>query len=271
MYGGLILDFNDGLTNQMYEERYFFERPNPVNLDAAAVGISCWTWESIESSSNDWMNIGLLIIKENRYDVLPIIRDSKVESYLSVGENGDPEESYITDSIHFRTPVLGSLSALVDKEKNHIFLHNDSHEIVGLLSACNFNCREFATVVFNIITAYESAVANVIRENKIQVPETDEYLQAKEMNLEVDPVESLNFSTLLNQVTSNYDLFSDKYGDLADSKSKFKSMVSRHIRLRNHVAHSGAGRVLIGEDRTLNELHQQLIEIRYLTSRLTNR
>ena len=87
MYGGLILDFNDGLTNHVYEERYFFERPNPVNLDAAAVGISCWTWESIESSSNDWMNIGLLIIKEKRYDVLPIIRDSKVESYLSVGEN----------------------------------------------------------------------------------------------------------------------------------------------------------------------------------------
>ena len=120
----------------MYEERFFFERPNPVNLDAAAVGISRWTWESIEISNNNWMNIGLLVIKEKRYDVLPIMKGSKVESYLSVGKNGEPEESIITDSIHFRTPALGSLSALVDNGKNHIFLHNDSHEIVGLLSSC---------------------------------------------------------------------------------------------------------------------------------------
>ena len=90
------------------------------------------------------------------------------------------------------------------------------------------------------------------------------------MNLEVDPVESLNFSTLLNQVTRNYELFSNDNGKLADSKSEFKSMVSRHIDLRNHVAHSGAGRVLVGEGRTLSELHQQLIEVRNLTAFLTN-
>ena len=254
----------------MYEERYFFQRPNPVNLDAAAMGISRWKWKSIDVSNMDWMQIGAQIIKQNRYDVLPIITDSRVESYLYIGENEEPAENNIIESIHFRTPALGSLSALVDKESNHIFLHNDSHEIVGLLSACNFNCREFATVGFNIITAFESAVANAIRENKIEVPETDEYLLAKEKNLDVDPVESLSFSKLLNQVTGNYELFSNKYGKLADSKNKFKSMASRHIDLRNDVAHSGAGRVLVGGERTLSELHQQLIEIRNLIALLTS-
>ena len=271
VYRGLILDFNDGYTIQMYEERYFFERPNPVNLDAAAIGISRWTWKSIDVSNMDWMQMGVQIIKQKRYDVLPIITDSRVESYLYLGGNEEPAESNIIESIHFRTPALGSLSALVEKKSSHIFLHNDSHEIVGLLSACNFNCREFATVGFNIITAFESAVANAIREHKIEVPETEIYLQAKETNLDVDPVESLSFSELLKQVSRNYELFSNNYGKLAASKSKFKSMKSRHIDLRNDVAHSGAGRALVGGKRTLSELHQQLIEIRNLTALLTSR
>jgi hypothetical protein len=265
-----MLGFNEANMIRMYEERFFFEWPNPVNLDAAAIGISRWTWESIDVSNIDWMQNGAQLIKQNRYDVLPITKQSKVTSYLSIGKNDLPEENNIIHSLHFRTPALGSLSALVDKERNHIFLHNDSHEIVGLLSACNFNCREFATVVFSIITAYESAVANAIRKNNVTVPKTDQYLQAREMNLEVDPVESLNFSTLLNQITKNYELFSNDYGKLAGSKTTFKSMVSRHVKLRNDVAHSGVGRVLVGSVRTLNELHQQLIEIRSLTASLTN-
>lgn len=260
-----------GKMIQVDEEQFFFERFSLVDIDAATIGISRWSWDSIATSMDNWMQIGLLVIIEKRYDVLPIVRDSTIDSYLSLGENNEPKEIQISDSIHFRTPALGSLSSLVNKGRNHIFLHNDAHKIVGLLSASNYNCREFATVVFNIITAYESAVANAIRENEIQVPETEEYLQAKAMNLEVDPVESLNFSTLMNVFSTNYTLLSNKYGDLAKSRTKLKSMIEKHILLRNDIAHIGAGRVLIGnKKRSVNELHNQLVEIRTLTALLTN-
>lgn len=270
-YRGLISSFHFGEMIQVSEERFFFERLNLVDIDAAAIGISRWSWDSIDSSRDDWMQVGSQIIKERRYDVLPIEKDSTIESYLCLGENGEYKEIQISDSIHFRTPALGSLSSLVNKGRNHIFLHNDAHIIVGLLSASNYNCREFATVVFNIITAYESAVANAIRKNAIQVPETEEYLIAKEMNLEVDPVESLNFSALMNVFSSNYALFSDIYGNLAKSRTKLKRVIEKHILLRNDVAHIGAGRVLIGEGkRDVIELHTQLVEIRSLTALLSN-
>lgn len=254
----------------MYEERFFFERPSPVNLEAAAIGISCWTWDSIDVSNRNWIDEGTQTIKQKRYDVLPIVKEGKVNSYLFINDDGEAEEKNITDSLHFRTPALGSLSALVEKTTEHIFLHNDNHEIVGLLSASNFNCREFATVVFSIITSYESGIANMIRKNRIDVPETDEFLKAKENNLDVDPVESLSFANLVNVMTDNYTSLSQEFGELACSRTKFKSMLSRHVDLRNDVVHSGAGRVLIGDKRTLNELHRQIIEIRNLATSIKN-
>ena len=65
---------------QVDEEQFFFERFSLVDIDAATIGISRWSWDSIATSMDNWMQIGLLVIIEKRYDVLPIVRDSTIDS-----------------------------------------------------------------------------------------------------------------------------------------------------------------------------------------------
>jgi hypothetical protein len=248
------------------EERFYFERPNPVDLDAARIGVSKWVWVTIDSSMDNWEQRGRQIMLENNYDVLPILDGSDVNRYLHK-DKPNPLRDISENSLHFRTPVIGVLSRLVSSSKDYAFLHNDSHDLVGLVSACNFNCREFATLVFSTVVRYEAAIANAIRRRGVDVKETEQYLQAKKSGLDVDKVEFCGFSTLLNTVKSDDGLRNGAFGLDNPSKNAYKNRIKNHIKLRNAVAHNGTGRLLVGPDFLLKDLHSTFTEMQRETTR----
>ena len=248
------------------EERFYFERPNPVDLDAARIGVSKWVWVAIDSRLADWETRGRQIMKKNNFDVLPILDGSDVNRYLHK-DCPIPLENPTESSLHFRTPVIGVLSRLVSSSKDYAFLHNDSHELVGLVSACNFNCREFATLVFSTVVRYEAAIANAIRRRGIEVQGTPHYLEAKKSGLDVDKVEFCGFSTLLNTRKSNDELRNGAFGLGNLSKSAYQNRVKNHIKLRNAVAHNGTGRLLVGPDFSLKDLLSTFTEMQRETIR----
>ena len=244
---------------------YYFEKPTAVDLDAASIGISSQSWDCVDFLDKDKISKAAALIKEKRYDIVPIIGPSgQIKEYYTLGDDEKVVERAIEKTLHFRTPIEGALEVMVREQMNHIFLTNDRGIITGLLSACNFNCREFVTLVFSKIVRYEMAIASALREYGVETEETEEEINARNSNLDVDPFEHMTIETLQN----NFRKTSFWEGAGFPSKKKYEEWTKRFPKLRNAVAHAGAGRSLIDSNRTLEDLHNVIRDITDETERL---
>jgi hypothetical protein len=246
-------------------DQYYFERPNAVDLDAASIGISSQSWGSVDFSDKDKISKATALIEEKRYDIVPIIGQSgQTTEYYTLSDNGKVVDRAIGKTLHFRTPIEGALEVMVREQINHVFLTNDRGIITGLLSACNFNCRGFVTLVFSKIVRYEMAIASALREHNVETEETAEEINARKSNLDVDRFEHMSIETLQN----NFRKTSFWEGAGFPSKTKYEEWTKRFPNLRNSVAHAGAGRSLIDSNRTLEDLHNTISDITDETERV---
>jgi hypothetical protein len=217
-------------------------------------------------------------MNEKRFDILPVIgHDFQISEYLCKGDKGEIIQKKIKDTIHYRTPILGCLATLVETNTNHIFLHNDSHKVVGLLSSSDFNCRGFATLVFSISTALENALADFLREEVangytiiLKNKAKEQYADLVRRNLDVDEIECLSLSQLMNHIAK----FRTKMSEIGfpQTRKPYKEMTGSIIKIRDDISHYGVKvHSIIGAQRSLNKLHLTLVKMRDLTIKLASR
>jgi len=147
-----------------YEEADF-SREGVVDINAAVVGISRTRWKSLEESDATKLQAEV-IMREKRFDVLPIDNGSEVRKYFCTHKWNDYSnisENLIThrDVIPFHTHIRDVIKGFASEPRDFYFLHNE-RRIVGLISVANLNCRQVKVYLFSLLSELEIRLGNFI-------------------------------------------------------------------------------------------------------------
>ena len=141
-----------------------FQRTVVVEVDAAVVGISRHNWDEVQETTS--ADEAAAIMREKKYDVLPISGGGSVRSYFATSQWNDYErvEKQLirhTDTVHYKTPIREIIRGFGSGERAYYFLAND-REIVGLVSIVNLNCRQVKTYLYSLISELEASLADLL-------------------------------------------------------------------------------------------------------------
>lgn len=138
-----------------------FEYKPYLDLTASNIGINKWDWKSISTENED---AAKTIMKENRFDVLPIINsDNSITKYFSTRNWNNYENLNLSvilesDRVYYRLSFC-DLIRKFSVEKKHYYFLTDYNSIVGLVSFINLNCQAVYNYLFQLISDVERSVA----------------------------------------------------------------------------------------------------------------
>lgn len=130
-----------------------FARGFVVDIDAAAVGISKERWRSATTPGEAHQ-----IMRENRFDVVPVADGGELSAYFQVPSPGNyqapPERKTICppDVIPYTTPLRYVICKFARESRSFYFL-DDGEQLVGLISTANLNCRQVKTYLHELLCA----------------------------------------------------------------------------------------------------------------------
>ena len=158
------------MTMSPHEEAHFL-REGVVDINAAVVGISRSRWQSLQDSDAT-KEKAAAIMRQERFDVLPIIGGAEVKKYFRTDKWNDysniSQESIThRDVIPFHAHVREVIKGFALESRNFYFLHNE-RRIVGLISVVNLNCRQVKVYLFSLIGELEVRLGAFITEHVSQ-------------------------------------------------------------------------------------------------------
>jgi hypothetical protein len=235
-----------------------FSREGVVDINAAVVGIHRTRWRDVEGNATK--TEAEAIMRENRFDILPINSGPDVNKYFSTHKRNDYtqiSEKIINhrDVIPFNTTIRDVIKGFASEStpRNFYFLHNE-RRIVGLISVVNLNCRQVKVYLFSLLSELELRLGKFITDHGVSEDEllqltfgTKEnnkydnvkkrYEEDKKEGNDVPFLEYLYLSDLINIITKKKLCELPGYAGFA----KLGSLVS----LRDAVAHRGRGKTFL--------------------------
>lgn len=144
-------------------KRYFHYSPE-LELTAAQIGISKWDWEK---APNEEKSYAKRVMELNKFDILPVLSNSKVNQYFKTQNWGDFSNialNQITndDKIYYRTSFLDLIKKMITEDRYFYFLSNSS-EVLGLVSINNLNCLAVYNFIYQITASLEQLVSNYLK------------------------------------------------------------------------------------------------------------
>lgn len=224
---------------------YFYKREDIVSIDAAVVGISKSDWEYLPEERAE-LNEAKKIMREKRYDVLPIVsKKGDVHKYF-VTENWNNFDNISTGEVSYEAviPYNTSIRTVIKElatDNRLFFFLSAKNDISGLISYVNLNCRQVKIYLFSLISELEIKLGELIVQSldeKYILPELKEdtkesYLEDMNRGSEPTLIEYLYLSEMLNIIRKSNLVAKVGY----PSKTKFDNYLGRINSLRHKVAH----------------------------------
>jgi len=150
----------------MFEDFHFL-RETIVDINAAVIGICSERWTGIPDKDAS-IDQAATIMRDNRFDILPINGASGVREYFQTAKWNDFSIiSRVTithrDVLPFTTSLRDLIRQFSEKFRNFYFLTSE-HRIVGLVTIANLNCRQVKTYLFSLLSDLEIGLGNLIRQ-----------------------------------------------------------------------------------------------------------
>lgn len=131
-------------------------------------------------------------MQKNKFDVLPVKgADGTLIKYFKTKEWGDFMVDDIKlydikakDCIHYRTSIRNAIKIFAKGDRNFFFLKNEK-EVVGLLTAGNFNSKHVYIYLYNLISLLEFELGRLI--NCSGIDDNELYKIFEENNKSVKP------------------------------------------------------------------------------------
>jgi hypothetical protein len=237
----------------MKEQNYFKQSGNP-EISVALAGISKWDWQKV--SEGDSKEAAIELMRENRFDVLPIeSANGNYTEFFVTEEWGKYEEGKIlikeidTDSrLYYLTNINDAIIKFADTGRNYFFLDNQVN-VVGLITIGNLNCKHVYLYLYNLIIQLEHALGSFIYQKGLKDIELIKMFE--------DRTESVNAKGALERYKldndKGYDYNFMEYIFLCDlayiiknsgligmvglEKTEFDKLISNVNEIRNVVAH----------------------------------
>lgn len=146
--------------------RKHFDYNPDIDVSAAQIGISKWSWISIDEHEKE--NAADMMMK-HRFDVLPVKSiDGNFKYYYTTkswGDYSDVElkEVLLSDAIYYRTTLRDLIYRMHAERKRYYFL-TDGSEVLGLVSLVNLNCQLVYNATYYRISAIERKISEVLRD-----------------------------------------------------------------------------------------------------------
>ncbi len=256
------------MTISPYEDAHFL-REGVVDVNAAVVGISQARWAYLNESDATQAQAEA-IMREKRFDVLPISNGSDVKKYFSTQKWNDYSnisQETIThrDVIPFDTRIRDVIKGFALEPRSFYFLHNQ-RRVVGLISIVNLNCRQVQVYLFGLLSELEVRLGNFVAAHvsddellRMTLEKEQEKYQGVKKRYEEDKiigadvrfVEYLYLSDLITIIT--------KQGlceRLGYSRTSFKKKLGSLDNLRDSVAHPV--RSIITDKHPVKELWERI-------------
>ncbi len=151
----------------MIEEIFYLDEGH-IKITAASVGISSRRWTSINASEITDDNYKATM-KENRFDILPIVSDQTTSEYFRT-ETPNKYDNIFREAITHKdvlpldTNIREVIKGFVDDNRTFYFLTYHSR-ITGLITLGNLNCRQIQVYIFGLICELERTLSEFIADN----------------------------------------------------------------------------------------------------------
>ena len=265
--------------NSLFFDDTHFSRETVVDIDAAVVGISRTHWQAVAAEAKPEHAVQMM--RQNRFDVLPIVAGQAVREYFCTvvwGDYSQIQRRSITrnDIIPHRSHVRDVIRGLATEERFFYFLGYE-HQIVGLVSVANFNSRQVKVYLFSLLSELEIRLGTFINERvaenelctltldsgKAKHAETKEQFNKDRRNgLDAPLIEYLYLSDFLT-VSAKLGLFTELG---FASRKTFEKQVNPLNTLRNSVAHPSHSLITTAE--SIKKLWRDIDHIEELLFRL---
>lgn len=229
-------------------EDLYYRRQGVIDVDAAVVGISRLRWTALDPSYATEER-ARTIMEEHRFDVLPIAADGgSVSGVFRTKQWGDYSaveraEIGYEDVLPQQTPIRSVIRGFAEENRLYYFLTHE-HQITGLISVVNLNCRQARTFLFGLLSELEVRLGRLVQA-EVEAGRLDmgnllgkddvreRYEQDRSKGVERDVVEYLYLSDLCSAV---------KVAGLHEavgfeSRGRAKKTLGSLSDLRNKVAH----------------------------------
>lgn len=264
----------------MIEEIFYLDEGH-IKITAASVGISARRWTAINSSDISGDNYKSLM-KENRFDILPILLPDKTPNEFFKTDKPNNYENISRFSISYSdvlpldTSIHDVIKGFVTDKRSFYFLtfHN---RITGLITVGNLNCRQVQVYVFGLICELERKLSEFIDDILSQKQVTDFLVEKSATNDKLKEIlkrySELTESDLENRLLEHLyliDFFSiiehfELFNSLNYSKKSWTDLTSIN-ELRHLVCHPT--RSLLDKDNDITRLWKRIGRIEDLTFRL---
>lgn len=215
------------------------------------MGISKLRWDT---AGSDWSNQDALkYMQDKQYDILPVAEGDHVRRYFATtiwNDYSAVESKSIThhDTVRFDTPIQDVIKRFGSENRNFVFLSSE-HEIVGLVSVVNLNCRQVRTYIYTLLSELESSFADLLKRD---IGEADfrSYIFREPLDRKRDSVRRQYEKDVDNGVDVQfleYIYLSDMIDAIVHfglcellgfTKDDFAARLGEVCKLRNRVAHS---------------------------------
>ena len=261
----------------------FYYHPS-IDVIASQIGISKWNWIDIKEDNESKAKI---IMKENRFDVLPISEsDNSIFYYFSTREwNNYKSLNKLSIKKAPKVYYQMSLKDLIrkfKKEESHYYFLTDENEILGLVSYVNLNCQLVYNYLFQVISDIERSVSDLLKKS-IKQEELINYFKNSENNHLNKIV--LNFENAI-KTNSDNDIFQHLYlQDIGILLNKFENRIpynkkrilkfkkkfspeNTYTLLRNKIMHPV--RPILSSPEIINKMDELLVDYEIIKDTIDN-
>ncbi|MCH8568334.1 MAG: hypothetical protein LAT67_08730 [Balneolales bacterium] len=146
-------------------EKTSFHKSFDTDIIVANIGINrddwfCYKHGDKQSEIRD-------IMLKKKFDIVPVLKkNGDVNEYFQLTADKQLYTTLIDEShkLYYRTHIHDVIWKMTEEGRDFYFLtHGRSGDnIIGLISLCNFNCREFYIYLFGLISFVERELATMI-------------------------------------------------------------------------------------------------------------
>lgn len=265
----------------MNVKKYFNYSPD-LELTVAQIGINKWDWEATTRFDEGYAR---KVMELNRFDILPIQNDDKIEHYYQTEKWGDYSKVHFRsitrdDQIYYRLSFIDLIRRMIHEDKYHYFL-SDSSGVLGLVSLNNLNCLAVYNYIYQITASLERIVSDylkrVLDENHVlEILRNTNDKQANSIAVTFDKQKTKNnensifqylfFPTIGTLLSHSKEIIEGDCPELLEYRTKF-SAGNLYWDIRNTVSHPIKPLFLNAESVIgVNEMITDYVEIRALLS-----
>ena len=244
-----------------------------ISISASQIGISKWNW--IYHDFNKTEEEALSIMKNNRFDVLPILEsDGTYKNYYCTQEwnnynNLNKLKIRDTSTIYYRLSFRDLIKKFKNDDKYYYFLTN-YEEILGLVSYVNLNCQLVYNYLFYIISDIEKSISQILQENiplnilieefskstdKHIVELLENYCKSKNENSDTNIFQQMYLQTLGITIHKFHNTLPDNFKKLNKFSKKFNSN-GLYTEIRNKIMHPV--RPILSNHESINKIDELL-------------